>query len=224
MKDSLLINSGLFLEFWAEVIDTANYFRNRLPTRSQKSKLIPEKAQTKKKQNISHVKVFGSTVSILILHEKRYKSDINNNWKRIFIGYSQDTLKHVRVWAPKTQQILLVSNLYVDKLEQGARLLINHPLDLTHHIATMATKRKGPTSELRPRNRPCKAQVIETTSSTSSKAGDAVVETKPLLIDVSGSEKGDVANEKVISAIEVSNKIYELTSQKKVIADLIHSK
>lgn len=33
IKDLLLINNGLSVNFWAEKIDTANYLRNRLPTR-----------------------------------------------------------------------------------------------------------------------------------------------------------------------------------------------
>ncbi len=35
MKDSMLIDSGLSNDFWAEAIETANYLRNRLPTRSK---------------------------------------------------------------------------------------------------------------------------------------------------------------------------------------------
>ena len=49
MKDSLLIDSGLPLEFWAEAMDTANYLRNRLPTKSQRGEMIPEEAWTEKK-------------------------------------------------------------------------------------------------------------------------------------------------------------------------------
>lgn len=158
MKDSLLIDSGLPLEFWAEAMDTANYLRNRLPTKSQRGEMIPEEAWTEKKQDVSHVKVFGSVVSVLIPKEKRHKSDIYKNWRGIFIGYSQDTTKHVRAWAPKTQQILLVTNPYVDESEQGAKLLVDYPLDLTH---LTAVKRKGPTGEPRPRGRPRKIQAVE---------------------------------------------------------------
>lgn len=34
MKNSLLVDSRLPLNFWAEAIETANYLRNRLPTKS----------------------------------------------------------------------------------------------------------------------------------------------------------------------------------------------
>ena len=34
IKDLLLVNNGLPIEFWAEAMDTTNYLRNRLPTKS----------------------------------------------------------------------------------------------------------------------------------------------------------------------------------------------
>lgn len=96
MKDFLLVDSGLSLEFWAEAMDIANYIQNRLPTKSQIGELVLEEAWTRKKQDISHMKVFSSIVSVLIPKEKRQKSDIHQNWKGIFVGYSQDIIKHVR--------------------------------------------------------------------------------------------------------------------------------
>lgn len=151
MKDSLLIDSGLPSNFWAEAMESANYLRNRLPTKSQREELIPEECWTGEKQDVSHLKVFGSVVSVVITKEKRHKSDVYKNWKGIFIGYSQDTTKHVRVWAPKTQQILIVSDPYVDESEQGAKLLVEHPIDLSRlPSSSVGTKRKTPTGEPRP--------------------------------------------------------------------------
>lgn len=40
MKNSLLIDSNLPLEFWVEVMDIANYLYNCLPTKSQQRELI----------------------------------------------------------------------------------------------------------------------------------------------------------------------------------------
>lgn len=153
MKDFLLIDSGLSLEFWAEVMDIANYLQNRLSTKSQRGEMIPEEVWIEKKQDVSHVKVFGSVVSMLIPKEKRHKSDIYKNWRGIFIWYSQDTIKHVRAWAPKTQQILLVTNSYVNESKQGAKFFVDYLLNLTHPTAA---KQKGPTGKPRLRGRPQK--------------------------------------------------------------------
>lgn len=64
MKDSLLIDSGLPNNFWAEAMETANYLRNRLPTKSRNhGELIPEEAWTEKRQNLAHVRIFGQPCS-----------------------------------------------------------------------------------------------------------------------------------------------------------------
>ena len=45
IKDLLLINSGLLLKFWAEVMETTNYLRNRLLTKiKEQGEIIPEEA------------------------------------------------------------------------------------------------------------------------------------------------------------------------------------
>lgn len=95
MKDSLLIDSGLLLEFWAKAMDTTNYLQNRLFIKSQRGEIEIEEAWMEKKQDVSHVKIFGSIVSVLIPKKKRHKSDIYKNWRGIFIRYSQHTIKHV---------------------------------------------------------------------------------------------------------------------------------
>lgn len=48
-------------------------------TKSQRGELILEECWTGKKQDVSHVKIFGSTVSVVIQREKRHKSDVHKN-------------------------------------------------------------------------------------------------------------------------------------------------
>lgn len=47
MKDSLLINSDLLINFLTETIDTANYLRNCLPIKQNSIAYIPKKTKTK---------------------------------------------------------------------------------------------------------------------------------------------------------------------------------
>lgn len=76
IKDSLLIDSSLPNDFWAETMETSNYLRNKLPTRSRShGKLILEEAWTNWRQNLSHIRIFGSLVLVDIPHKKRSKSD-----------------------------------------------------------------------------------------------------------------------------------------------------
>lgn len=236
IKDSLLIDSRLPLEFWAEVMDTANYLRNRLSTKSQRGELIPDECWTGKKQDVSHVKVFGSTVSVVIPREKSHKSDVHKNWQGIFIGYSQDTTKHVRAWAPKTQQILLVSNPYVDKSEQGAKLLLEHFVDISRLPAAGGLKRKTLTSKPRPRGRLRKIvatvpilAVVDTSSipinSDSLEPSFASADSGEKKLVTEESAKGSIFTaEKIMSAIEVSSKVYKPSLYEKAISDPMHTR
>lgn len=80
MKDFLLIDIGLSLKFWAEVIDTANYLRqNFFLTKSQIDELIPVESWTREKEDVSRIIVFKSNVSVVIPKEKNHKSDIYKN-------------------------------------------------------------------------------------------------------------------------------------------------
>ena len=78
---------------------------------------------------------------------------MHKNWGGIFIKYRQDMAKHICALAAKTQQILLVSNLYINKFEQSTKFFFNHLLILTR---SPVTKRKRLTGKLRPRNRSLK--------------------------------------------------------------------
>lgn len=124
----------------------------------------------------------------------------------------------------------MVSNPYVDESEQGAKLLIDHPLDFTHGTTT-AAKRKEPTGEPRPRGRPRKIQAIETNavehvSPTNAEKiiVEAEHETEHPPTHAPSNEKSDVVAEKAMSATEVSSKIRKPRSYEEAIADPVHSR
>lgn len=156
MKDSLLIDSGLPNQFWAEAMDTANYLRNRLPTRrtADRAVIIPEEAWTEIRQNLEHVRIFGSRVSTHIPSQKRSKSDVHKTWNGIFIGYT-DTTKHLRAWAPKTHQVLIASEPIVNESKRGADLLTENPMPPPPRPL------RQPVGEPSPRGRPRERPRIE---------------------------------------------------------------
>lgn len=83
-----------------------------------------------------------------IADKNRTKSNDGNVWQGILIEYSLDTAKYFCIWAPQAKQVVIASRSYIDKLEQEAKLLAKWPLDI------VVIKRKVPTGELKPRNRP----------------------------------------------------------------------
>ena len=87
MKDALLIDSELAIDFWAEAMETANYLRNRLPTKTRgHGEVIPKEKWSGSRQNLSHLHIFGSEVLVDIPKEKKNQNryptrmERNLNW------------------------------------------------------------------------------------------------------------------------------------------------
>ncbi|KFD60695.1 hypothetical protein M514_27126 [Trichuris suis] len=55
---TMLIDAGLSTDLWAEAIGTANYLRNRCPTKALRN-VRPGEAWSGRKPNLSHLKIFG---------------------------------------------------------------------------------------------------------------------------------------------------------------------
>lgn len=119
----MLVNAGLSNKFWAENIDIANYFKNCLVLEKHNKKIILKERWTNKKQDVSHLKIFGSTLLTHISKEKRQKSDIKKTWKGIFVGYT-NTTKHYRVYVLRSQQIFIASESYMNKSRKRSNLLL----------------------------------------------------------------------------------------------------
>lgn len=94
-----------------------------------------------------------------ISDEKRSKSDYQRVWQGILIGYSPDTIKHFRVWAPQTRQVVIASEPYIDEPEKGAKLPSKWPLE-----TATRSKKKAPAGEPRPKGRPQKQIATEITT------------------------------------------------------------
>ena len=102
MARCLLIQSGLPSSFWAEAVSTANYIRNRCPTRSLDGR-TPYEAWTGGVPNVSHFQEFGCNTFVLDRDSKKGKLEERGK-KGIFLGYSEE-LKGYRVWIPEEKKI-----------------------------------------------------------------------------------------------------------------------
>lgn len=105
---SMLDDSGLSRDLWAEAINTANYVKNRSPTKAVKH-MTPEEAWTGKKPNISHLKIFGCKAMVHIPKSKRSKFDAKSE-EKFFVGYGENT-KGYRVIDPVTKKISFVRDV-----------------------------------------------------------------------------------------------------------------
>lgn len=74
MKDFLLIDSGLPIQFWAEAMDTINYLQNKLLIRCINRAIIIPKKFGPESDNTSNIFGFQGVKSV---HISLLKSDIS---------------------------------------------------------------------------------------------------------------------------------------------------
>lgn len=96
----LLLQSGLPQSFWAEALNTANYLRNRCPTKKLNGK-TPFEYWHGKEPTAHHLRDFGSKVFCLDKTPNKGKFDRRSK-EGLLVGYSEQS-KAYRVWIPETR-------------------------------------------------------------------------------------------------------------------------
>ena len=99
---SMLMDSGVGGDFWAEAIATAAYLKNRSPTKALKS-VTPYEAWTKRKPDLRHLRIFGCKALVRIPTAFRKKLDSKSK-ECIFVGFS-DNMKEYRLVDPVSKKL-----------------------------------------------------------------------------------------------------------------------
>ena len=84
---TMIHDQDLLMHLWAEATRTIVYVQNRLSHSALEFK-TPEEMYTRKKSEVSHIKIFGCPVYVHIPKEKRTKLDPSRK-KGIFVGYCE---------------------------------------------------------------------------------------------------------------------------------------
>lgn len=90
MGRTMLADSGLPQKYWADVIQTATYIRNFIPP-SNKPLTIPAKHWTQKRQDLSHLRPFGSISYAHIPNEISPSKLLPHSVKLTMVGYFDRT-------------------------------------------------------------------------------------------------------------------------------------
>jgi hypothetical protein len=106
---------------WAEATMAAVYVQNRLPHSALGLKTLKEMF-TRKKPEVSHLKIFGCPVFIHIPKEKRNKLDPSGK-KGIFVGYCEVS-KAFRIYIPGQHHIEISRNVTLMKMQRSRNLKI----------------------------------------------------------------------------------------------------
>ncbi|KAG7301017.1 hypothetical protein JYU34_015390 [Plutella xylostella] len=94
----LLFDAKLQKKLWAEAVSTAVYLRNRSPVSGHQK--TPYELWTGSKPDLSHIRVFGSTVMAHIPKQRRLKWD-RKAAKYILVGYSEN-IKGYKLYQPES--------------------------------------------------------------------------------------------------------------------------
>lgn len=111
----MLFDAKMPTKFWAEAVVTAAFITNRLP--SQENKMSPEEIWSKKRPELSGLRVFGCKAMALIPTQKRSKFDPKSK-SSIFIGYCTTT-KGYRLYDPESGKIFVSRDVKFFENQQG---------------------------------------------------------------------------------------------------------
>ena len=117
MVRSMMHGAGLKKHFWGEAIQTANYLRNRAPTRGLKESITPYEAYSGKKPNVENLRVWGCRCAVHIPDTQRSKLD-SKSWEGTLVGYSESQ-KGWRIWNPAKRQVIISRDVAFFEAEVG---------------------------------------------------------------------------------------------------------
>lgn len=108
---SMLHAANLPTELWAEAVNCAVYLQNRVAVKGTEK--TPYQVWKGVKPNVSHLRVFGSTVFVQVPRDERAKFDRKAN-KCIHVGYCE-TRKAFRAWDPVFRKLRISRDVVFDE-------------------------------------------------------------------------------------------------------------
>ena len=97
-------DQGLRMHFWAEACNTTVYVKNRCPHRVL-GVSTPEEAFTGKKLDVSHSKIFGSSIYVHVTKDATKKLEPTTE-VGIFVGYTE-TRHTYCVYFPNNRMVVV---------------------------------------------------------------------------------------------------------------------
>ena len=85
---TMLSGSNLDSTYWSHAIRHAVYIKNRLPHTALPGYITPYERYTGRHPDLTHIRVFGSHVTVKQPRVRRHKIDLDHNTTGIFIGFT----------------------------------------------------------------------------------------------------------------------------------------
>jgi hypothetical protein len=134
---AMLHDQGLPMHLWEEACDTAVYVQKHCPHRVL-GMSTPEESFTSKKPDVSHFKIFGSSVYVHVTKDARKKLEPTAEvW--IFVGYTE-TPHNYHVYFPNSKMIVMRRDIEFDE-GKAMRLLLEREARLACRGGTAGSQR-----------------------------------------------------------------------------------
>jgi hypothetical protein len=124
---AMLHDQGLPMHLWEKACNTAVYVQNCCPHRVL-GMSTPEEAFTSKKPNVSHSKIFGSSIYVHVTNNARKKLEPTVE-VGIFVGYTK-TPHNYHVYFPNSKMIVMRWDI---KFDQGKAMWLSLERELDLH-------------------------------------------------------------------------------------------
>jgi len=111
---SMLLDSQLELEFWAEAVSTAAYLHTRSPSRTLDGK-TPYELLWQKKPSLDHLRRFGCAAYRLIPKEQRNGKFASKSRECIMIGYVHSSTTIWKLWDKSRKSLVQASDVTFDE-------------------------------------------------------------------------------------------------------------
>ena len=125
---AMMCDQDLPTSLWVEVGGTAVYVQN-ICHHAILDQKTPKEVFTGEKPDVGHLRIFGCTVYVHVLKEKRTQMESSIK-KGIFVGYNE-TSKAYRIYVPGQRQIEVSRNVTFDEDATFLRSKKSH-LDVEH--------------------------------------------------------------------------------------------
>ena len=112
---TMLHDSQLPKNFWAEALSTAVHLRNRCPS-SALNKQTPYEALKNRKPNVSYLRTFGSIAYAHVCKEDRFKVDVKSK-KCVLLGYG-NKIKGYRLYDIDKKQVFFSRDVIFNESER----------------------------------------------------------------------------------------------------------
>lgn len=191
MARCMMKQAGVPPVFWAEAVNTANYLRNRCPTRSLNGKL-PIKIWTGKTPSIKHLRTFGTRAYVLIKDKTNGKLDSRSD-ECILVGYSEEA-KAYRLWSPKKRHVIISRDVKFteDFYGEAFEPIIREDLEPQYEYEMPIGEQEYP--EQRERQSQTSSQNANDTFQTQNTNADAIEDSEEDMDDFEGFEDCEFIN------------------------------